>query len=220
MNPEKSCLDDQCAHWDGKLSTIKDMFGTGPSEAARRAIETFKRSGSRRILELGGGQGRDTVFFALNGLEVVSLDYSESGVRVIGEKAGELGLSGCVTALCHDVRRPLPFPVGSFEGCFAHMLFCMALTGAEQEALATEVLRVLKPGGIHIYTVRNTDDPHYREGIHRGEEMYEMNGFIVHFFDMEKVERLAEGYEVLSVDRLEESRLPRRLFMVTMRKPG
>ena len=48
--------------------------------------------------------------------------------------------------------------------------------------------------------------------------MYEVGGFIVHFFDKEKVERMAKGYEILSVDPFEEGKLPRKLFRVTLRK--
>jgi hypothetical protein len=50
--------------------------------------------------------------------------------------------------------------------------------------------------------------------------MYEVGGFIVHFFDRRKVEHLAEGYEILEIDEFEEGGLPRRLFRVTMKKTG
>ena len=55
-------------------------------------------------------------------------------------------------------------------------------------------------------------------GIHRGKDMFEVGGFIVHFFSRQKVEQLANGYELLSVDEFEEGRLPRKLFRVTLKK--
>lgn len=96
----------------------------------------------------------------------------------------------------------------------------MALTTSELEFLSDEVRRVLKPGGLNIYTVRHTGDPHYGTGIHRGEGMYEVDGFIVHFFSKEKVQHLAKGYEIVGVDEFEEGGLPRKLFRVTLRKKG
>jgi hypothetical protein len=98
------------------------------------------------------------------------------------------------------------------------MLFCMALKTAQLQFLSEEIRRVLKPGGISIYTVRHTGDVHYKAGIHHGEDMYEVGGFIVHFFSRAKVELLAEGYDIINIDKFEEGELPRKLFQVTLRK--
>jgi hypothetical protein len=94
----------------------------------------------------------------------------------------------------------------------------MALTTVELEFLSDEIRRVLKPGGLNIYTVRNTKDPHYRTGVHQSEEIYEIGGFVIHFFSKEKVEHLAKGFEIESIDEFEEGGLPKRLFRVTLRK--
>ena len=45
-------------------------------------------------------------------------------------------------------------------------------------------------------------------------------GFTVHYFSREKIEHLARGYEIVSVDEFEEGRRPRKLFRVTLRKQG
>jgi len=214
----KEILDAQGRQWQETFVRNPDMFGALPSDPARIAAEMFEREGKTLILELGGGQGRDTIFFARNGFHVKVLDYSESAVGAITDKAHNLGLSGYITARQHDVRVALPFKDESMDGCYSHMLYCMALTTSELEFLSREVRRVLRPKGLHIYTVRHTKDPHFGKGIHRGEDMYEVGGFVVHFFSREKVERLAEGFEILSVDEFEEGELPRKLFRVTLRK--
>ena len=59
---------------------IPDMFGTAPSYPARKAEALFKEEGVGRILELGGGQGRDTLFFAGEGFKVCTIDYSKEGI--------------------------------------------------------------------------------------------------------------------------------------------
>ncbi|MGA2315805.1 MAG: class I SAM-dependent methyltransferase [Thermodesulfobacteriota bacterium] len=211
-------LNGQHRHWEDMLLNKPEMFGTERSDPAQKAAELFKKEGSTKILELGGGQGRDTIFFAQNGFQVYVLDYCESGVETITQKAKESGVSKSITAACHDVRKPLPFDDESFDACYSHMLYCMALTTAELEFLSDEIRRVLKPNGLNIYTVRNTNDPHYRTGVHQGEEIYEIGGFVIHFFSKEKVEHLAKGFEILSVDEFEEGTLPKRLFRVTLRK--
>lgn len=215
---DKVTLSKQKQHWEKTFSSKPDMFGDSPSEAAIKAAETFKKEGKTNILELGGGQGRDTLFFARNGLSVHVLDYCQSGVKTIRKKADTMGLSQFISAKCHDIRKPLPFDNGIFDGCFSHMLYCMALTTQELEFLTSEIKRVLKTGGLNIYTVRHTGDAHYGTGIHQGEDMYEVGGFIVHFFSEEKVKHLAKGYKVIGIDEFEEGGLPRKLFRVTLKK--
>ncbi len=214
----KKILDAQGRQWQETFVRNPDMFGALPSDPARIAAEMFKKENKTVILELGGGQGRDTIFFAKNGIHITVLDYSESAVGAITDKARKLGLSGYITVLQHDVRAALPFEDESMDGCYSHMLYCMALKTAELEFLSREVRRILRPRGLHIYTVRHTKDPDFGKGIHRGEDMYEVGGFIVHFFSREKVERLAEGFEILRIDEFEEGELPRKLFLVTLRK--
>jgi hypothetical protein len=91
----------------------------------------------------------------------------------------------------------------------------MALTEAELRVLSREILRMLQPGGLCIYTARTTDDPGFGKGIHHGEGLYESRGFIVHFFSAETVEPLANGFETVAVEDFEEGTLPRRLYRVT-----
>jgi SAM-dependent methyltransferase len=214
----KEMLDAQQQHWEKTFSRTADMFGKQPSDPVRIAVEIFKKEGKLRLLELGGGQGRDTQYFARHGFNVDVLDYSKEAITAITEKMRQLGFSQAVTARQHDVRHPLPFDDDTFDACYSHMLYCMPLTQSELGFLSGEVCRVLKPGGLNVYTVRHTGDAHYGTGIHRGEDMYEVGGFIVHFFDMQKVEHLSQGFERISIDEFEEGNLPRKLWRVTLRK--
>lgn len=210
-------LSEQHPHWEKSYLGNADMFGTDASAPARKAAELFKKNGAETVLELGAGQGRDTLFFGKAGFRVQALDYSEAGAEAIRRRAQAFGLSEHIAVATHDVRKPLPFLDSSFAACYAHMLFCMAMTTAELKALAGEVARVLRPGGICIYTVRHTGDPHYGVGTHYGEDMYETGGFIVHFFSREMVKKLAAGFTDLQVSEFEEGSLPRKLFLVSMR---
>lgn len=217
-NVIKEVLNGQKHHWEQMYYEDPEMFGKEPSKPAQKAAALSKKEGRAKILELGSGQGRDTFFFAKNNFQVTALDYTKEGIEAIIEKASTMGLSKSVKAISHDVRAPLPFAGESFDACYSHMLYCMALTTSELEFLSGEVKRVLKPGGLNIYTVRHTRDSHYGKGIHRGEDMYEVDGFIVDFFSREKVEYLAKGYNIIRIDEFKEGELPRKLFLVTLRK--
>jgi SAM-dependent methyltransferase len=212
-------LDGQRSQWERALSERPDRFGTQASEPARATVNVLRRERLTRVLELGPAHGRDALFFAEQGFEVHALDYAASGVVRIKDKARDAGLSRKLTATRHDVREPLPYPDQSFDCCYSHMLFCMALTIAELRVLTREILRVLRPGGLCIYTARSTRDPDFGHGTHHGEDLYESAGFIIHFFTAATIDQLADGFETVEVAQFEEGALPRRLYRVTLRKP-
>jgi SAM-dependent methyltransferase len=141
----KEILDSQRAHWDTNFSQKPEMFGGEPSAPALKAAELFKQECKTNLLELGGGQGRDTLFFAREGFQVTVVDYSQAGLEALSVKAETAGLRESITPLRHDVREPLPFENNCFDCCYSHMLFCMALTTPQLEHLSDEVRRVLSP---------------------------------------------------------------------------
>ena len=211
-------LNQQSQHWERNFSSKPEMFGLEPSLPAKKSLELFKESKISKIVELGAGLGRDTIFFAKNSIHVTAVDYSSSGLKVINDKAQKQSLSNLISTKLFDVRKKLPFEDNSIEACFSHMLYCMALTTEELKYLNNEICRVLKPNGINIYTVRHTKDGDYKNGIHRGEDLYENDGFIVHFFSKDKINSLLEGYQNIKIEDFEEGSFPRKLYMVVNKK--
>lgn len=211
-------IEAQRDQWRRTFATRPDFLGGDPSEPARAALQHFRGARLEKVLELGPGQGRDTLFFAAAGLHLTALDYAEAGLDQIATKAESSGLHAAVRTVAADVRDRLPFGDATFDAVYAHMLFCMALTTSELVRLAAEVHRVVRPGGLVVYTVRTTADPQYHMGVDHGDDRFEMGGFIVHFFDRPLIDRLAAGFEILEVADHEEGRLPRRLAAVTMRR--
>lgn len=214
---------EQRAHWEAALGERPDRYGVEASEPAHAALALFRDRDVGDLLELGSGHGRDTIFFARAGLAVTAADFASVAVSTIAAKAQASGRAEQVSAVECDVREPLPFPDQSFDACYAHMLFCMALSEPQLHSLAAEVWRVLRPGGLCVYTARTTADPDYGRGAALGDDLYELDGFVVHFFSRDLVDRVAAGsgsasFELLGVAEFEEGNLPRRLIRVTMRR--
>ena len=210
--------DEQLQHWSATFAAHPDMYGDEPSDAAVAAADEFAALDVVTVLELGAGQGRDTLYLARRGFQVHALDYAVEGIEAIEAKADTEGLGDRVTVELHDVRRLLPFADAAFDASYSHMLLCMALTRPELERLLGDLRRVLRPGGHVVYTVRTTDDAHYGTGIARGDDVYEHGGFVVHFFDRTLIERLSDGFVLVDVSEFTEGELPRRLARVTMRR--
>ena len=215
---DKKKLDQQSEFWEKNFLSKPEMFGLEPSKAAVNSLKTFKEQKIKKIVELGAGLGRDTIFFAKNSINIEAFDYSPAAIKIINKKAEENKLSSSISTKVFDVRKKLPFEDNSIEACFSHMLYCMALSTSDLKNLNNEVLRILKPGGINIYTVRHSGDGDYKSGVSIGEDLYENDGFIVHFFSEEKVRKISDGFKIVSIENFEEGTFPRKLFRVILKK--
>ena len=193
------------------------MYGTDPSDpgrCARRIRTSIRRA---RSLSLARPRPRHTRV-SRAGYRVTALDYAEDALRSLEATAKQQGIAKWLTTTVHDVRRSLPLADESMDAVYSHMLFNMALSTSELDALGREVHRVLRPGGLHIYTVRHIGDAHYGSGISHGDGLFESGGFIVHFFDEPLVDRLAAGFDIVDRADFEEGGLPRKLWCITMLK--
>ncbi|MER6421055.1 class I SAM-dependent methyltransferase [Streptomyces sp. NPDC001137] len=211
--------DAQREHWQETYTAHPGMYGAEPSTPAVHAAAVFHAIGARDVLELGAGHGRDALHFAREGFTVQATDFSVTGLEQLRDAAQRLEVAERVTTAVHDVRDPLRMPDASVDAVFAHMLLCMALSTKEIHALVGEVRRVLRPGGVFVYTVRHTGDAHYGAGTARGDDIFEHGGFAVHFFDRALVDALADGWTLEEVHAFEEGDLPRRLWRVTQTLP-
>ncbi|POX42048.1 class I SAM-dependent methyltransferase [Streptomyces sp. Ru72] len=215
--PEPSGI--QRRHWEDTYRAHPGMYGEAPSAPAVHAARAFRSAGAVDVLELGAGHGRDALYFAREGFTVRAADFSSVALAQLREAARAQGVEHRTGTVLHDVREPLPLPDASVDAVFAHMLLCMDLSTEEIHALVDEVRRVLRPGGVFVYTVRHTGDAHHGTGTGHGDDIWEHGGFAVHFFSRALVDALADGWESTEVHAFEEGELPRRLWRITMKVP-
>ena len=131
-------------------------------------------------MELGCGQGRDTIFFASNGLDVHAIDSSKIAVENIYLKMREKNIS---LKLKHfEARRDLPFDNSYFDAIYSHMFYNMSFTDEELKFLFIESSRVLRNNGLLYFSVRSDNDVLYNKGKKIDSNIYEINGFQIRFF--------------------------------------
>jgi SAM-dependent methyltransferase len=202
--------------WDTVYSSDRSFFGDEPSSFAVLCYKEFEKLKVKRILELGCGQGRDTLFFAYKDIEVYTIDSSKVAVEAVSKFAIEKNLLIHATTL--DARSTLPFDSNYFDAVYSHMFYNMRFTCEEIGMLFKEVNRVLKFGGLHFFSVRSDHDTFYKKGMQVTDKIYDINGFQIRFFTTDDIETfVAEGHFQLS-KITEEYEDPASLYFVLCSK--
>lgn len=136
MASDRDGIDGQRRHWRSTFEGNPTMYGTQPSAAGRYAVELLRAEGVRDVVELGAGQGRDTLAFLQAGMSVTAFDYADEGLAELRESAAAAGAEDRLTPIVSDVRDPLPWPEASMDAVYSHMLFNMALSTLQLERLS------------------------------------------------------------------------------------
>jgi SAM-dependent methyltransferase len=144
------------SHWDG-LFQRHQFAPRYPNEiAVRWVFRTFPRAraASTRILDLGAGTGRHTLFLAREGYDASALDISPIGIAQLQKDAAAEHLQPDAQVGEADA---LPFADSSFDGvlCFGVLYY---LSEPRMAAAVKEIRRVLKPGGATLITVKSPED--------------------------------------------------------------
>jgi len=69
--------------WNKVFKSDSTFFGEEPSSFALLCFNDMKTKNIEKVLDLGAGHGRDSIFFASNGIEVEALDYSVVAVQIL-----------------------------------------------------------------------------------------------------------------------------------------
>jgi SAM-dependent methyltransferase len=205
--------------WDKVYKSDSTFFGEEPSSFALLCFNHMKMNNAKKVLEIGTGHGRDTTFFASNGIEVEALDYSVIAVEILDQIAKEKRLP--IKSQVFDVRNPLPFTDAYFDAVYSHMLLNMHFSLGELHFIFSEIRRVLKPKGLNFFSVRNHNDKSYGKGVKIDKGIYDINGFQIRFFAEKEIRDLAAtqgGFEILWIR--EEYEEPVTLYLVSSRKTG
>ncbi len=204
--------------WNKVYNSDNTFFGEEPSNFALLCINHMKANNVKKVLELGAGHGRDTIFFASNGIEVEALDYSSAAIDILNKIAEEKRLSIIKSQTFDVAKNPLPFADGYFDAVYSHMLFNMRFSEEELHFVFSEIRRVLKPKGLNFFSVRNSNDKSYGKGREVDKGIFDIDGFQIRFFTEKQTQGLVstEGFEILWIK--EEYEEPVTIYLISSRR--
>jgi len=116
-----------------------------------KIVETFKEHKVKKVLDLGCGSGKYTIYLSEQGFEVYGIDISTEGLKKTKERLKEKGFKANLRA--GSIYRRLPYPDNFFDA-----IICIrTINHAKIESIKRtikEVKKILKPGGLIFVTTR------------------------------------------------------------------
>ncbi|TFF92171.1 class I SAM-dependent methyltransferase [Candidatus Thorarchaeota archaeon] len=135
--------------WDDIFREQGRVFDD-PHPYMERLVRLFEENGVRRVLDLGCGTGRHTVYMAKLGFEVYALDSSANAVTQTQEWLNEEELAAEMTT--HRMETGLPYPEDFFDAVISIQVIHHNMVAQVLDTIS-EIGRVLKPSGIVFVTV-------------------------------------------------------------------
>ena len=189
-----------------RMGHVRSAKIVEPDDFIVNFVSTLKKKGSKTILDVGCGAGRNAVFLAKEGFYVVGLDISPTSLKLALEKANDENVNNCIF-VTHDFLK-LPFPDAHFDAAFSSYGIENVSLPKIKKALS-EMKRVVRNGGLILVTLHSTKHWRFGQGKKIGSHTFltsdtiegEKFRIISHFFEKETAERLSQdlNLKILSI---------------------
>lgn len=169
-------MKDQLEHWN---NAHKNQWLHAHSQKQTAFAEEVNQAipANASILELGCGEGNDSVYFAQAGHEITATDFSNVVIEQNRERYHHPQLQFEV----QDISQQLKFADNSFDVVYAR-LSLHYFPDTTTRKIFKEIKDVLRPGGSLYFMCKATGDAIYGKGEELEPDMYELDGHVRHFF--------------------------------------
>jgi SAM-dependent methyltransferase len=163
--------------WNERYSARRDPYGTAPNEFVAAELGDLS---PRRVLDLGCGQGRNSVWLAARGHTVTGLDFSDVAIAR-AEELAELAGVGVDFRAIDIVREWLPEPEFDLV-----VLSYFQLPPSTRRMAHAKAVRAVKPGGRLFLVAHHADNlEHGVAGPPMAEVLYDESQLAADFGELE-----------------------------------
>ncbi|WP_414049141.1 class I SAM-dependent methyltransferase [Macrococcus animalis] len=178
-------------HWDEKFKDKVYLYG---EEANQFVKDQFTQEGTGSIACFAEGEGRNAVYLARLGYDVITFDYSAEGLKKTEKLAEKFGVK--VNTNLQDLTKENAVDASQFD--YAIMIFGH-VKEESQQFLFNNLIQSVKPGGKIYFEVYAKAQLEYGTGGPKDSEM---------LYDLEMVRKHCELNDVTIIE-LEEKEVVR-----------
>jgi len=184
MDEQSRLKAEQIQRMDGWYKSEEHVFGVEPTAGVAAAMPSLKPG---TVLDLGSGDGRNALYLAGKGLDVLAVDIAPTSIANLTRYAARSNLQDRVKGVIADLE------TYEIEGVFDNVISTFTLHFLRADRFLPLMVRMLQataPGGINVIEDFTQDGPLYnpeRPGhwIRSGElrTFYEDRGWQVLYYD-------------------------------------
>ena len=161
--------------WDAHYREDPEFFGPDESAFGRWSLTRMRSHQVRSVVELGFGYGRDIAFFMRNGFETTGVELSAEGYNTASRRfKGDAGIKLLESDALSYLKSSHS---GVWDAMYSNLFLNMHLTREEHLDIFTDIARVLRTGGLHLFLVRSNNDPWYGKGKHVATDTFNHSPF-------------------------------------------
>ena len=190
-NPEIETELKKLGYWNDIYSK-QNYFGTGPTILALEAHELIKNNSITNILELGCGQGRDSLFFANFGHNVIATDISENAINSVKKIKNEQNIGNLELHL-HDSLNPFNFTDLKFELIYSNLAL-QFFNLKQLSGILSNIKKIMKPNSFFLFSTKKSGDKYFNFGNKLSENSFEYNGITRFFFNKSELENILKNH--------------------------
>lgn len=180
---------DATQFWNERFDTDQFIFGKEPNEYLVEAATKYLKK-SDKVLCVADGEGRNSVWLASRGMQVVGFDASDVAIRKAKQFAVDNEVS--VQYIFSDTDS-FNWQINQYDAVVA--IFIQFADPAMRERIFQGMHQVLKPGGILILQGYTPKQLEYKTG---GPTLIE------HLYTEELIRELAKDFEILELKSYEK----------------
>lgn len=158
----------------------------------------------KRVVDIGSGNGRNTLFFAQKGFYVYAIDYVQSALDHTKHEAKKLKIMNMIHLYPIAIDTRWPFNNNFFDLAIDNYSSIDIETKKGRKTYKEELLRTLKPGGYALVTVIAASDE-LEQTMVKGEESNSTiwpNGKFQKNYDEAELRKFYKEFEIVELKKV------------------
>jgi cyclopropane fatty-acyl-phospholipid synthase-like methyltransferase len=187
--------------WNSKWSKLDSKLSA--TEYSKRVYKFLKNKNIKSLLDLGSGDGKDSLYFSKKGIQVTSVDFSKEAMNKLTKVIIEKKLENIKTLVADIKNLNLN---EKFDAIYAN-LSLHYFDDKTTTKIFSNLLKLLNPEGYLFVRCKSIEDPLYGIGNEIEKNVFDNKGKIQHLFSKVYLQEKLKDYSIIKIRRTSSKHL-------------